>query len=72
LQKPPAYPPGLRRRAHQEKNQNATDSTDFTDLKTLSQQIVKHVRTGLETRPDFQSYNRLGGTALESRPHMFK
>jgi hypothetical protein len=33
--------------------------------------MIKHVRTGLQTRPDFQSYNRSGGTALESRPHMF-
>ena len=33
--------------------------------------MIKHVRTGLETRPDFQSWDRSGGTALESRPHMF-
>ncbi len=33
--------------------------------------MIKHVRTGLQTRPDVQSYNRSGGTALESRPHMF-
>jgi hypothetical protein len=33
--------------------------------------MIRHVRTGLQTRPDFQSYNRSGGTALESRPHMF-
>jgi hypothetical protein len=33
--------------------------------------LIKHVRTGLETRPGFQSHDRSGGTALESRPHMF-
>ena len=33
--------------------------------------MIKHVRTGLQTRPDFQSWDRSGGTALESRPHMF-
>ena len=33
--------------------------------------MIKHVRTGLQTRPGFQSYDRSGGTALESRPHMF-
>ena len=27
--------------------------------------------TGLQTRPDFQCYDRSGGTALESRPHIF-
>ena len=33
--------------------------------------MIKHVRTGLQTRPDFQCYDRSGGTALESRPHIF-
>ena len=33
--------------------------------------MIKHVRTGLQTRPDFQSWDRSGVTALESRPHMF-
>ena len=34
-------------------------------------QMIRPVRTGLLTRPGFQSYNPSGGTALESRPHMF-
>ena len=44
---------------------------EHESLKKLCHKLIKHVWTGLQTRPDFQCYDRSGGTALESRPHIF-